>query len=50
MRSYNKAGIGLDVPAIVEAGKTVPVDVISQDGNPTLALHVVCHGDELHLA
>jgi hypothetical protein len=39
-------GIGLDIPAIVEAGKTVPVDVISQDGNPTLALHVVCHGED----
>jgi hypothetical protein len=39
-------GIGLDIPAIVEAGKTVPVDVVSQDGNPTLALHVVCHGED----
>jgi predicted secreted protein len=39
-------GIGLDVPAIMEAGKTVPVDVISQHGNPTLALHVVCHGED----
>jgi hypothetical protein len=39
-------GIGLDVPAIMEAGKTVPVNVISQHGNPTLALHVVCHGED----
>ncbi len=39
-------GIGLDIPAIVEAGKTVPIDVISQDGSSTLALHVVCHGED----
>ncbi len=39
-------GIGLDIPAIVESGNTVPVDVVSQDGNPTLALHVVCHGED----
>jgi hypothetical protein len=39
-------GIGLDIPAIVEAGRTVPVDVMSQDGNSTLALHVVCHGED----
>jgi hypothetical protein len=39
-------GIGLDIPAIVEAGKTVPVDVVSQDGDATFALHVVCHGED----
>jgi hypothetical protein len=39
-------GIGLDIPAIVEAGKTIPVEVISQDGNATLALHFVCHGED----
>jgi hypothetical protein len=39
-------GIGLDIPAIVEAGNTVPVNVVSQDGNPTLALHVVCHCED----
>src|ERR1700730_3426475 len=39
-------GIGLDIPAIVEAGNTVPVNVVSQDGNPTLALYVVCHGED----
>ena len=45
-RFMGGTGIGLDTPAIVEAGKTVPVNVISQDGNPTLALHVVCHGED----
>jgi hypothetical protein len=39
-------GIGLDIPAVVEAGNTVPVDVVSQDGNPTLALQAVCHGED----
>jgi hypothetical protein len=39
-------GIGLDVPPIVETGKTVPADVVSQDGNSTLALQVVCHGED----
>jgi hypothetical protein len=39
-------GIGLDIPAIVEADNTVPVNVVSQDGNPTLALHVVCHCED----
>jgi hypothetical protein len=41
-----RTGIGSDLPAIVEAGKTVPVDVVSQEGNPTLALHVVCQGED----
>ncbi len=39
-------GIGLEVPAIAEAGKTVPVNVISQDGNSTLALHAICEGED----
>lgn len=39
-------GIGLNIPALVEAGTSVPVEVISQDGNPTLALHVVCHDED----
>jgi hypothetical protein len=39
-------GIGLEVPAIVEAGKTIPVDVVSQDGNSTLALHAICEGED----
>lgn len=45
-KSMGGTGIGLDIPAIMEAGRTVPVDVISRDGNPTLALHVVCHGED----
>jgi Lecithin:cholesterol acyltransferase len=44
-RFMGGTGIGLDIPAIVEAGNAVPVDVVSRDGNPTLALHVVCHGE-----
>jgi len=45
-RFMGGTGIGLDIPAIVEAGKTIPIEVTSQDGNPTLALHVVCHGED----
>jgi hypothetical protein len=41
-----ETGIGLDIPALVEAGSSVPVEAISQDGNPTLALHVVCHDED----
>jgi len=40
------AGIGLEVPAIAEAGKTVPVNVTSNDGNSTLALHALCQGED----
>lgn len=45
-RSMGGTGIGLDIPAIVETGNTVPVEVVSQDGNSTLALHVVCQGED----
>jgi pimeloyl-ACP methyl ester carboxylesterase len=45
-RFMGGTGIGLDIPAIVEAGKTVPVEVVSQDGNSTLALHAICHGED----
>lgn len=37
--------ISLEVPAVVEAGKAVPIEVTSRDGNSTLALHVLCHGE-----
>jgi hypothetical protein len=39
-------GIGLNLPAFVEAGRPIPIEVSSADGNPTLALHVVCHGED----
>lgn len=45
-RPMGGTGIGLDIPAIVEAGKIVPIEVTSKDGNSTLALHVVCHGED----
>lgn len=45
-RFMGGTGICLEIPAVVEAGNTVPVDVVSQDGNQTLALHVVCHGED----
>jgi hypothetical protein len=37
--------ISLEIPAIVEAGKAIPIDVSSRVGNSTLALHVLCHGE-----
>lgn len=45
-RSMGRTGIGLDIPAIVEVAQTVAIEVTSNDGNPTLALHIVCHGED----
>jgi hypothetical protein len=39
-------GIGLEVPALVEAGELIAIEAKSQDGNPTLALHALCHGED----
>jgi pimeloyl-ACP methyl ester carboxylesterase len=45
-RFMGGTGIGLDVPPILEVGETLPVEVTSNDGNPTLALHAICHGED----
>jgi hypothetical protein len=45
-RFMGGTGIGLDIPAIVEVGNTIPVVVTSQDGDPTLALHIFCHDED----
>ena len=39
-------GIGMNLPAIVKAGTAIPIEVTSADGNPTMALHVVCHSED----
>jgi hypothetical protein len=37
--------LGLDIPEIVDSGKSLPVRVISRDGNSTLALHAICRDE-----
>jgi hypothetical protein len=44
-RFMGGTGISLEIPAIMEAGKAVPIEVSSRDDNSTLALHVLCHGE-----
>jgi hypothetical protein len=39
-------GIGLDVPALAKAGEGISIEVKSRDGNPTLALHALCHAED----
>jgi hypothetical protein len=39
------ARIGVDVPDVVQLGSSIPIEATSQDGDPTLPLHVVCDGE-----
>jgi pimeloyl-ACP methyl ester carboxylesterase len=45
-RFMGGTGIGLKVPEVIEAGQTIPIEATSQDGNPSLALHALCHGED----
>jgi hypothetical protein len=40
-----ETGLGLDIPAIIEAGKAFPIEVTSSDGNSNLALHIICEDE-----
>lgn len=45
-RFLGGARIGVDVPDVVQLGSSVPIEATSQDGDPTLPLHVVCDGED----
>ena len=38
--------IGVDIPDVVQLGSSIPIEATSQDGDPTLPLHVVCNGED----
>jgi len=38
--------IGVDLPDFVRIGASVSVEATSQEGDPTLPLHVVCEGED----
>jgi hypothetical protein len=39
-------GIGVDMPDVVQLGSPLPIEAMSQDGEPDLPLHVVCSGED----
>jgi pimeloyl-ACP methyl ester carboxylesterase len=45
-RPMGGTGLGLDIPELVDSGKSFPVKVISRDGNSTLALHAICRDED----
>jgi hypothetical protein len=45
-RFMGGARIGVGVPDVVQFGSSVPIEAKSQDGDPTLPLHVVCDGED----